>query len=553
MTIIFPDSESIAQVGSINIRSSLPNNHDKLREYAIVLRADKDQFFKDLKFTWDGTSIGPGPNGLNYVNTQHLQQIFSDKRAAHFQYGNKFDLIRYSFPLNCQGVTVSSDKLHIAHRSLTSGAHLTLYAVFLDAWGHAVPSWKETPNGDIDFYYEFFGDSSGEYATSYETEQKLASLLGFDDQDIKGFNISDTNKPETLINIISGPGSLQAGAIQGDQSDDKSVMFDNLLMLNGHMPKIKGISNSPLGGTEDTPYYYNHVVWKTGVSNDTILRKLNLVKASDVGLQTFVFAVINDAYTSALGLSDVVPVMRRFLSMESYYQPVFAFKDFDLTQVNNTEIQFKDTRFNIANTSFYSSGKIIARSQFGLNQCMFFPPVKIANAPSEEDEMLGYRKVNIYNIHKGMPNATLGHRLLQLYSVVGQPDVYFESTATANDTILQDTTKELFDITQGIAKSLDLSNEPDTTHNEILAKLQLYLMNEDGRLAFLNDFNSKFPNVLTKTVSTQAIDFNQALLSVNMSFNIVIYVNINYIKYNANGPPIDFWIRNIPIVVQLTK
>jgi hypothetical protein len=609
MAIFFPDGARIAQIGTIDVQQQMSSSKDKLEEYALVVPIDRGAFFKDLTYTWDGSgfALGPAASAAALLNAPAIKAAFQARDDVHFQPGSKFDLMRHAFPLRFAGPTLRNGDLPpeerwaLAYRNLQGEASLAFYAVFLDQWGQAVPHWEEAPDGAVRVFYEHFGIGADPLATSQEAADILPTLLGLTGSGVHGgFGVGDPAAPATLVNVVSGPGAVATDVDPSTGEAATDVCFENLLMLNGATVRVKGVAAMPLGGADGEPYYYSGVRWGGAVVTVTAsgaaaatggsaeLRDLRLVRASDAGLQTLVFAIARDGATGRMGLADVLPVMRRFppgvtggAECAVYGCPPAAAEGAaaDAAADAAARVTFADPDFRFAPADADAGAVYVVRAPaaqgppadaadaadpMGRARPMFLPPVAVSTSAAVSDAALAQTRLSVLSAHKAMPHASLGERLLQLYSLVSQSSAMNDAVAIAPEALLSPSTKKLLDVRAGLAKRLDIAREPDRTHDVLVQSLASFFAQGDNCAKFLRDFEAKFPGVLSAAaleVGGGPVTINKALTTSGArDFAMVVYVNLNYtvLELGASGTTTTaapasggVWMRNIPLVVQL--
>jgi hypothetical protein len=601
MSIIYPDGSTIANLGSVSVEQRIKASFDGLAEYAIYARVSKEVLFKDLAYTWSSADGGqyqmaPLAQGETAIDAAALRDAFSDK-AVHFQLGSRYDIMRLAFPLGSAHIDNSSGAASLAHRRLAGeGATVRLYGVFLDEYGYPVRHWREVRDGfgrvtEVELLYEYFGTGQDAFTASHEVSAGLKTALfaatAEDTVILSGINTSDETSPDTLINIVSGPADVELGIDPDTGNAAARSRFQNALTLTGSTVRLKGVSYVPdvddLG--QET---YPQVRW-LGKSASThqgeegsgsMLTTLRLVRASLAGVQTLVFAVVCDDSTSDAGMTDVLPVMRRFVADT-------AGGDFDVHAVapslipgddgRESRVAFMDPDFR----TYRADSPFVAKPLFsqargaidldgsesgvadpmGRALPMFFPPVQVAT--SSEPDLAGsnpftWTSVNVLNFHKAMPRATLGERLLQMYSVaVGNE----EGMAEATEANLSESVVRLFDIGVGIGSSYDIRGEDLLTHEIVARGLDEYLSDADKCKSFLNDFGAKYPGVLLQASPSGVARVRDAIVAAPSpkSFSLVLYVNLRYsvntaARYQASDVSdggLGIWLRDVPVVIQL--
>jgi hypothetical protein len=127
---------------------------------------------------------------------------------------------------------------------------------------------------------------------------------------------------------------------------------------------------------------------------------------------------------------------------------------------------------------------------------MHLPPIEVSvTAASPEGQVHETRLVSPAHLHRAMPRGGLGTRLLQMFSATCRQGY---SPAAAGAAELDAEAADRHDVRGGgLARELDLSCEPDATHAAIASAVNAFFEDPARRVAFLTEFNSKFPGVLT--------------------------------------------------------
>lgn len=542
MTIIYPEPRSIVQVGTVDIQIGLTTRNSFLDEYGIFLRVDVDKFFKDFLYKISPTgrieAAGLAQSSTDVTNPivrfldwPGISNAMQGVDNAHFQLGSKYHAMRHAFPLTCK--SISLPPLHGTvggYRNIQGNASMRLYAVFFDSNGYPVSHWfNPDDNPDqISLLYEFFGDGLDTFLSSFEVYDKLEKALGLPQGSL---NTMDPNFPETLLNVISGPLYVS-----------QSGTFDNAVMLQSSLPRIKGISSLPKGSLPNI-YYEDATPIAMPVDGlGSSSKRVNLVRASTLGISTLVFASISDDLTSNMGLTDTVALMlyRPMTQLDlgpglglKGIAPEFASPDLPRSR---TDIIFKDTLLSDPNSS---NGKYVTRKVTAGAACMHFPAFQTSPCGV---------MINISNLHKAMPKAPLGIRMLQLFSAA----VDAGSKADGTEDILPGNVMTLLDIKKGLGKRLDLSREPQETHSIIIETTETYLQDENNRAMFIAEFVQKFPGLLETFAASYPIGtpvrIKDAIVASLRDVSLVINTNMS-VETRSGVTRID----NIPIVFQLTK
>lgn len=545
MTIIYPEPRSIVQVGSVDIQVGLTSRSSFLNEYGIIMRMDRDKFFKDFRYclnvngrvealdlvTSQEWSTLPMPT---FINKTSIGVAMNDPENAHFQLGAKYTAMRYAFPLTCKELSLPLLNGNVGgYRTMQGNAYVHLYAAFFDHRGYPVNHWfhpDDAPD-QISVLYEYFGDGNDTFMSSFEVTDKLERTFGLAPGTI---NTNDPSFPETLVNVVSGPLTVLSG------NTEPNVTFDNAVMLQSSLPRVKGIPTLPKGTLPNVYYEDTRPIAMTPFTDgSTTSTRVNLVRASALGITTLVFASIKDDLTSKMGLTDTVAIMLYRPSNASIpsglslkaIAPEFVFPD---TPVPNTDISFKDTLM-VDPVNTYVSRKLTTNAA-----TMHFPA--LTTSPSGV-------LINIVNLHKAMPDAPLGHRMLQLFSAAADSATV---SADGMEDLLPQHVRTLLDIRQGLGKRLDLSKEPVDTHNIILQNTEAYLMDAMNRNTFIAEFTQKFPGVLESYASmvprgTPCL-VNDAIVASSQDISLVINTNVSF-ETSTNVTKIE----DIPLVFQLTK
>ncbi len=519
----------MVQLGAVALQRDLGNHPgqtpEPTSEYALTLNVDSNIFFKDIGFTIDGSAnpIAPEipivvPSGT-YMNIHGLQAALQDPGIAHFQHGTKCTLMRYAFPLDCKGFSMSQNASIGSYRTVEGVGKAILYAVFFDENGHPVRHWSRTASlpDEITVYYEYFGSDQDTYTSSFEVASKLAGTLG-----IPGDAINTSIDDESLINVISGPLTI----ILAD--DGSKSTFENAVMLQSTMPRIKGFSIMPQGTVESGPLFYDSngpIAITTDDITGLTANKVNLVRAKDARLQTLIFSIISDDATSTNGITDALALM--LVRPDNIIVPSL-YADNGASELNVTDA-------TLLTDSMQGSSYVCRTLANALT--IHFPAVAV-----------GTFRANIANMHKAMPKATLGDRLLQLYSLE-----YYHSNADEQEDILPDEVYYLLNVEQGIGKVMDLTGESEALQQDIIGQMEAYFGSYDARRAFMTEFWQKYPGVLEAYASRfdpgtlcklkDAIDFT--------SKTFAIYVNISVSYDFADGSSVT--INDVPVIFRLSK
>jgi hypothetical protein len=156
--------------------------------------------------------------------------------------------------------------------------------------------------------------------------------------------------------------------------------------------------------------------------------------------------------------------------------------------------------------------------------------------------------VNISNAHKAMPKATLGSRLLQLYSLK-----YYQSSVDEQEDELTDSARVILTTDAGIGTVMDISSEPDALQSEIISKVEAYLADARMRNSFLYEFSRKYPETLQdfskKFQQGTPCRLSDALAYSRKSFSI--YVNVSVTYDIGNGQEVS--IFDVPVIFRLMK
>ena len=511
------------QIGSVALQRDLGNpEQPPTAEYALTLKVDSDAFFKDIGFTATeplALEISASDASGTYMNIQGLKAALQDPENAHFQHGTKCTLMRYAFPLDCKGFPLALGQSIGSYRDVQGPTgKAILYAVFFDENGNPVRHWSHSANlqDEITVYYEYFGDDQDTYTSSFEVASKLTDTLG-----INNDALNTSLEDERLINVISGPLTI----IHAE--DGTKSTFENAVMLQSTLPRIKGFSVMPEGSVDEGPLYYDST-GPIAITADDITgltaNKVNLVRARDARLQTLVFSIISDDETSKNGITDALALM--IVRPDNITAPSLYVDD------GASELKVTDDNLLIDSMQ----GSYVCRSLANA-LTIHFPALAI-----------GHLRGNIANMHKAMPRATLGDRLLQLYSLE-----YFHTNVEEQEDILPDAVRDVLDLEQGIGKVMDLTGESEALQEEVIMQMEAYFGSYGARHAFINEFWKKYPGVLeayasrfdpgTVCLLKDAIDYTSKV------FAIYVNISVSYDIGNDNSVSID----NIPVIFRLSK
>ena len=174
---------------------------------------------------------------------------------------------------------------------------------------------------------------------------------------------------------------------------------------------------------------------------------------------------------------------------------------------------------------------------------IMFPAIEVSFTTSVADTVIadGKRKLSVAHIHKSMPKGGLGTRLLQMTSVLCSSD-YDCNECTGFD--LSRDTQSVHDILASMAKKVDLSQEPGQTHDCICDSINAFFDDSAKRTSFLNEFNAKFPGVLTAPSITQAayngVTLNRAFINaidnkVSSDISLCVFLTIDFCVPDDTG------------------
>lgn len=550
MSILYPDDRFIARIGTIGIKNVLLENTNKLEEYAIYIRVPKPSFINSFSYRYDanGEFVTPGNDLTTYLDQTAMIASLKNPSSPHFQYGNKFTLMKYAFPIGSSCIHFAGSPWYSSFNTMSMDAKANIYAVFLDSDGYPVDCTSDNEDGSLTVLYEYFAHANDQgdmvlINTSYESSE-IPKLFGLDASGVSGFVVDDVQNPESLINVISGPGNYRMPSGQ-------RVRYNNMLMLSGNAIKAKATPSLPeiddMGN-----YYHDDLIW----GEDAAPRNIVFKRASGMNIQTMLFAILQDGSTSTCGLPNMMPISRMFLRDGPSRRPVYAFPhpyDPSLGEVDIIDPELNTTpdpqRLCVVNKRIVTDSP----DHPDLAHQLFMPPFHGQTSRQMNEDIDNTRMINLFHLHRAMPRATLGERLLQLFSGIGQADEYFPNITASNELVISEIAQEIFDTRKGLSSKYDLSLEPHTTHMKILEALEEFFVLEANRVQFLMDCNNKFDGMFVQSSSPNALNLKDTLANYQDDVALVVFLNISFVVPAAPDINVENWLRNVPMVMQLSS
>ena len=488
MSFLFPDAARIANIGHVNTVSILST--DQLRDYVVYVRMSRDSLFTDaFTYTYDGVKIScpDQGSGRQFVNGRSLCDAFCDPRTVNIHHGSQHVFFKHAFKIGDPVSISSTANLSLEGHTRNSNTLVQIYAVFMNALdGSPMPSWSINPDdGAVEVLYEYYSNGTGFLNTpGSAADSVIADSLG-----VPGFKSGS---------LISGGGSLLVNGM-------RQTCTSNIASLTNNGPSILGVNSSVI----------NDCIWNDRPNPTTV----RLVRALDRNVQTLVFATICEQASPTAGVTDVFAILRCVPGIVSANNAVPALTC-SASSSADSAIVFEDQGMSYASPSHpVYLRKLLTMTPYSQAdpwraKRMRFPPIEVAFTTSVGDAVIadGKRKLSPAHVHKTMPAGGLGTRLLQLASVVCRGDYDNERCVNFD---LDRAMQNVHDINASLAKQVDLSQEPTQTHECICDSINGFFDDTAKRVAFLNEFNAKFPGVLTSPSIAQSaysgIPFNRAL------------------------------------------
>lgn len=538
MSFIFPDAGRIANIGHINAVSKLST--DQLQDYVMYVKCPKDSFFNDtFEYCMNGNMIKAGPdtssNNDSFINMQQLHTCFNDE-YVHLHHGSKHTIFKYIFPIGSTvSMDVSPDDMYLHGRAIVGQKiKVTLYGVFLDAsTGVPLPPWSRTNDGAVEVLYEYFSNEKGFLTTSVSAcKRSINELLLGNLRD--GISFRDTSTVMDEGYVISYGGVISNNI---DNNVKHSVIIQN-----------NDVCFDKFNAQTIT------ATWE----NDASPSSISLIRASTRNVQTLAFAVIHDDTTSPHGITDAY-VLYRCIPQST------AIKDHHVLKTNTCTSGCNDITIQDEGVATYNlidnscnvwTRKLFTTTHYSIYDPdravpIIFPPIEISVHPSFKEgrdiaSNATKRSVLASNIHKASPICGLGLRLLQIYSVTCRRD-YDTNRAISNN----EESICMYDINSRLSSEVDMSQEPFQTHDAICHAMKMFFEDADKRTTFLNDFNVKFPGILTSRFKS----FNDAIRATTKDneFALAVYLTIEFCTPDmfAVGGMTVSKINSVPIVFRL--
>lgn len=536
MSLIFPDAGRIANIGHVSTQTILST--DKLQEYVIYVQAPKDKFFGSaFRYRHDGVHFisEEVSNDDKYVNESVIKAAIEDKKFVHVQHGSSHVFSKYAFKLGDQ-VQGEFPDLQFTSRSICgSVCNVQLYAVFFDRdSGQPSPHWTQSPeDGAIEVFYEYLSDG-GSYVNNIASGDGIvADVLGVPGLKLPGL-------------LISGPGVMR---VDGNLSSSQNCV---ILSQQGPSLNIAALKQEVKGD------WISHGDLTV---HNTILRAK---RASDSGLQTLVFAVINDDATSNHGITDAYALYRHVPHISSVDNVVNVrttsraqSADDGIDGVSSCDITFSDEiKYTSIQHPVYVRKLLTKQPRSEADptraQRMQLPPIRVSvtNTGPNGLELDGPRKLSAALVHRSMPSEGLGTRLFQMFSVLCRQDYCPKETCRVE---CDRSLSEKLDISQRLISEFDMSKEPGATHDRICKAINAFFKDPVKRVEFLSDFNSKFPNVLTSTTVSQSSILASTMAASAAELSLAVYLSMDFSIPDAtcaNGMRTNR-LNDVPIIFKL--
>lgn len=537
MAFTFPDAGRIANIGHINAVTVLST--DQFQEYVLYGSAPRASFFtKDFAYTYDGVSLVPSAGADDCINIQAVRQAVEDADQVHMHHGSKHTLFKHAFKMGKEFAFDANYPFFFAGKKVPmGGATVQIYGVFLDAeTGFPLPHWRTNPeDGAVEMLYEFFSDGA-QFLSSVDTARDLCVAMSLGSP---GYLAGHEGAWCTLV---GGPASYEVNGIR--------YVSPNAVVLEDSGPCLHGTRASEAlarwDGAAEAP--------------------VRLVRASDNNVQTLVFAVVKDATTAAHGITDAFALYRCVpAGWDAKRASMYTSRSGP-----GSEITFEDSAIHDLGGG---SACAYVRKLLTKVQCddgddtrakrMHFPPVDVSLTLSSPNggKVDLIRKLSPANVHRAMPRGNLGTRLLQMFSVLCATEYCPIKTNLMN---MDSETASKYNIRSALAQMLDLTNEPAQTHDGILDAMRLFFQDPAKRLAFMKEFDAKFPGVLTNAsalsagplggVSSGSVAQALASSAPDAKFAVAVYLTIEFCVPDPShlGSMKSCTINNVPIVFALS-
>jgi hypothetical protein len=536
MAFIFPEAGRIASLGHVNATAVLST--DQLREYVIYVRAARDAFFgPNFRYARDGAQLravaDEGGAGAAYVQEPALRAAFADGANVCLHHGSRHVLFKHAFavgapvelPVAALPPAAADDANHAA-AGPGAAATVRLYAVFLDrTTGAPLPPWSvAADDGAVEVLFEHWSDGAT-FLGAGATGARVAELLG-----VPGLLLPAL--PGAGAPTVCGPGafvtasgahhaadSLVTLVVQEDEGQGGDSAADQAAAAASR-PVLAGASAGAVVGR-----WLPAGAGAAGAaaSGSTPIRA---VRALERGVQTLVFATAQlgpaigsgDAQCCGNSAADrCYPLYRCApgIAGPADAVPVATCGADDVggggASADACRIAFTDPAPDFASAAHpVYLRRLCAEDQQQHQQAgedplpppaprawpMHLPAVGVHVTAGFADgtRVDGRRALAPGHAHSAMPAGGLGTRLLQMLSVLCRPD-YCPARCTAP--CLDDDTCACYDLRRRLARQLDLSGEPGSTHEAIAQSLNAFFRDPARRTAFLNEFDAKFPGILT--------------------------------------------------------
>lgn len=535
MAFSFPDAGRIANIGHISAVTVLST--DQFQEYVLYASAPRASFFTtDFAYTYDGVSLAPSAGADDCINMDTAKQAIEDADQVHMHHGSKHTLFKHSFKLGKEFVFDEHYPFCFGGRKLPSGgASVQIYGVFLDATtGFPVPHWRINPDdGAVEVLYEFFSDGK-QFLSSVETARDLGVAMSLGSPGyLAGYE-------GARCTLVGGPASYEVGGIR--------YVSPNAVVLEETGPCLHGVHAAQAIARWD------------GAPSEAPVR---LVRASACNTQTLVFAVVKDANTSMHGVTDAFALYRCVPDgWDAKRSALYTSR-----AGPGTEITFEDPAIHaMSSTEAYVRKlltKVLPDIEDGTRaKRMHFPPVDVSITMSSPNggKVDAVRKLSPANLHRAMPRGNIGTRLLQIFSVLCATE-YCPIKTNLMDMDAETSAK--YNIRSALAQMLDLTNEPAQTHDGILEAMRVFFQDPAKRLAFMKEFDAKFPGVLTNAaaltagqlggVSAGSVARALSCAAQDAKFAVAVYLTIEFCVPDPShlGSMKSCTINNVPIVFSL--
>jgi hypothetical protein len=281
------------------------------------------------------------------------------------------------------------------------------------------------------------------------------------------------------------------------------------------------------------------------------------VRAAERNAQTLVFAVVLDGATAERGLTDAYALYRNVPGAIAGGAAV------PVLSCLGGEVHFEDPTLPMTGLPVYlrklATGVPLDAADATRAQRMHFPPVAVSVSVTcaNGSKTDGQKRVSPAHVHRAMPRASLGARILQIFSVACTPTY---CPIRMNVCELDSDAHARYDIAASLAQEVDLSQEPRLTQEAIAGSMNAFFEDSDKCATFLNEFNAKFPGVLTDgrvapPGAPDATPLRAALrVQTNRTFAVAVYLNIEFMVPVSTTPgalAVRNRLNNVPIIFRL--